>query len=545
LLIIEVAFHAGRYHATPWDRQVNEGAVEWPPSPWRILRALISTWYYKMQGEIDEETIDHIILKLSSLPSFILPSATLGHTRHYMPLFSGKTTKVFDTFVAVKENKELLIIWHDIDLNDSEKAALKILLSRTGYLGRAESWIEAKLIDDLDIKEIKQNSYPLREGQSLPEGFESVRILACMPPEDYLEWRKTTLSSHKERRLAELKAIARKKEKSVEKVKLSKKDIESIEKNLPENLYHALHADTGDLKNAGWSQPPGSIWVTYIRPRDAFNVMPRARAARQTKTDQIPTVARFALASQVVPRLTDAISLAERIHIALVSRSGGISVFTGCDESGRPLDGHRHAFILSESNLGLGKGRRGEITHVTVYAPMGFDRDARRSLDNLASVWGHGGHDIQLILLGVGQPEDFAGLDESKGESPLLAKSVSWISRTPFVSTRHPKSTKTGVPKLDENGLQIGSAEHELRRLLEIMGFPDPISVEPVNSTDLAGHETRWLKFRRDRNYGDGRRAAGGYGYGFRIIFSEPVPGPIALGYGAHFGLGLFVPEQS
>jgi len=77
LLIIEVAFHAGKYHATPWDRQVNEGAVEWPPSPWRILRALISTWYYKMQGEIDEETIYHIILKLSSLPSFFLPSATL------------------------------------------------------------------------------------------------------------------------------------------------------------------------------------------------------------------------------------------------------------------------------------------------------------------------------------------------------------------------------------------------------------------------------------------------------------------------------------
>src|SRR5690606_7619101 len=116
---------------------------------------------------------------------------------------------------------------------DSEKAAIKILLSRTEYLGRAESWIEAKLIDDLDLKEIKQNSYPLREGQSLPEGFESVRTLACMPPEDYLEWRKTTLSSHKERRLAELKVIARKNEKSGEKVKLGKKDIESIEKNLP------------------------------------------------------------------------------------------------------------------------------------------------------------------------------------------------------------------------------------------------------------------------------------------------------------------------
>jgi len=103
---------------------------------------------------------------------------------------------------------------------------------------------------------------------------------------------------------------------------------------------------------------------------------------------------------------------------------------------------------------------------------------------------------------------------------------------------------KTGVPKLDDNGLQIGSAEHELRRLLKLNSFPDPISVVPVTSTDLAGHKTRWLKFRRDRNHGNGRRASSGYGYGFRIIFPEPVSGPIALGYGAHFGLGLFVPEQ-
>ncbi len=38
-------FPLGRYHANPWDRAVNEGASEWPPSPWRILRALVATWH--------------------------------------------------------------------------------------------------------------------------------------------------------------------------------------------------------------------------------------------------------------------------------------------------------------------------------------------------------------------------------------------------------------------------------------------------------------------------------------------------------------------
>lgn len=33
-------------------------------------------------------------------------------------------------------------------------------------------------------------------------------------------------------------------------------------------------------------------------------------------------------------------------------------------------------------------------------------------------------------------------------------------------------------------------------------------------------------------------------GYGFRITFPDSVDGPLALGYGAHFGLGLFIPAD-
>jgi len=28
---IKLNFPAGRYHATPWGRHVNEGVAEWPP----------------------------------------------------------------------------------------------------------------------------------------------------------------------------------------------------------------------------------------------------------------------------------------------------------------------------------------------------------------------------------------------------------------------------------------------------------------------------------------------------------------------------------
>jgi predicted nucleotidyltransferase len=69
------------------------------------------------------------------------------------------------------------------------------------------------------------------------------------------------------------------------------------------------------------------------------------------------------------------------------------------------------------SSLGLGKGRRGKIPPAAVYAPVGFGLRERIALDGLTEIRGHGGHDIQLIHLGVGQPKDFGGLDVSGGEA--------------------------------------------------------------------------------------------------------------------------------
>jgi hypothetical protein len=71
----------------------------------------------------------------------------------------------------------------------------------------------------------------------------------------------------------------------------------------------------------------------------------------------------------------------KRIHAALVELSDGSSVFTSYDEAGRPLKGHAHAYVLSESNLALGRGQSGEITHITIYAPAGFGLVERAALE--------------------------------------------------------------------------------------------------------------------------------------------------------------------
>jgi CRISPR-associated protein Csb2 len=47
MIALNFRFPAGRYHATPWGRHVNEAALAWPPEPVRILRALIACHYRK------------------------------------------------------------------------------------------------------------------------------------------------------------------------------------------------------------------------------------------------------------------------------------------------------------------------------------------------------------------------------------------------------------------------------------------------------------------------------------------------------------------
>ena len=59
---------------------------------------------------------------------------------------------------------------------------------------------------------------------------------------------------------------------------------------------------------------------------------------------------------------------------------------------------------------------------------------------------------------------------------------------------------------------------------------------EPVGSRHL-----RPLEFQGQRFHGEGL-SGGPPGTAFRLTFAEPISGLLALGYGAHFGLGLFVP---
>lgn len=543
MLALEIRFTAGRYHATPWDQHVNEGGVEWPPSPWRLLRALVATWHLKAQDDVSAETLANLVEALAAeLPEYRLPTVQAAHTRHYMPLFQDKTTKVFDAFlrfgapdeVAQSDSRPdaLHIRWPTVELASLELAGLTVLTERLAYLGRSESWVSAQVVEW--PPSLVPNSLPFDEASELGSAEELVELPAPMQPRHLTSWCAAASADAFERKLSEKRAKAEKSSKDPAKVKLSAREREVLRAPFPEGVLDALSVDTADLRRAGWSRPPGSRWVRYVRPRPG----PPRPASRSP--GELPTVARFAVASAVRPSFTQTVRLAEKLRSSLVKHSDGAPVFVG-KTGDQPMVGHRHAFLLTEAN-----GADRSVTHITVHAPMGFDGRARAALERVRKVWGHGGHDVQLVLVGVGGPGDFGPVDAeavdlSAGHSALFAESRVWVSRTPFVSTRHPKYHGNGHPKLSSAGLHVGSSEHDLRRLLLEAGLA-PESIEPVQATRLGAKDVRWLEFRLDRRTGGGRRGQA-IGHGFRLCFAEPVGGPIAVGYGAHFGLGLFVPE--
>ena len=146
-----VRFPGRRYHANPWGHHVNEGMIEWPPSPWRLLRALLATGYNTAlwSGDGPLPVARSLIERLAGiLPRYNLPPTCGSHSRHYMPLARFKnakeeTTLVFDTWAHVDDGA-VRVTW-DIDLPEQENLLLAELASRLGYIGRSESWVEVRL----------------------------------------------------------------------------------------------------------------------------------------------------------------------------------------------------------------------------------------------------------------------------------------------------------------------------------------------------------------------------------------------------------------
>ena len=535
---ISLQFTAGGFHATPWGRHVNEGAVEWPPSQWRMLRALISIWHLKFRDEIDRKELSDIIEQLSELPEYHLPPAALKGTRHYMPGHAHRegvktdVSLILDTAVSLGKEERVNFYWSDVLLNENQNQVLKRLVEGLSYLGRAESWVEAKL--ESTIPEI--NCSPVEFDDS-----EKVVSSCCFSASEFTEWHKQRLSEVDVMKLSEKRQKDYARGKDITKTKYTKNDMKKAFDEIPSSLLDALEVSTSDIRKNGWSTAPALKQVVYYRKRDCFDSKPVSRLGTHNRV----TVVRYAVSSAVLPRITDAVSVGERIRIALMSISGKQNngqvptVFSGKTSNGMPLQtNHQHGYYLSESCRGGGR-----VSHITVFSKEGFNREAMNALLSIRKVWGRGGYDLQLIPVESGSPEELGGVNISKGKSPLMALSTDWESVTPFYPTRHPKPmTENKRSPVEWFNFMKKYYAGEVLRELKNAGFPHPLEVQILTKRGIVldGHFTSLVKFNAKRN-GTGIKATIPP-VAVKLKFSEPVQGPIAIGYSAHYGLGCFRP---
>ncbi len=527
---IKIRFPAGRYHATTWGHHVNEGQIEWPPSPWRMLRAFVACGFNTQHWSEVPEVGRSLLLKLAcELPSYRLPSASVAHSRHFMPVGTldkgrERTTLVFDTWANIGDD-ELVISWN-CELTTEELELFSQLVNCLGYLGRSESWIEAEILGDELVKTIEFNSIPHKSGLQQGRGWEQIITMAAIANNDYVNWRTPIV----ENMLLEFPLPSGKKKPAAKLVK----DRAKIVLPYPIDLIDCLQKDTSWWKQQRWSQPPGSQRVVYWRRSNSLEFgVPRhvRRPTAKSVTTMLLAITSPSGNKSALPSFTRTLPQAELLHRALIGRAGkGMLIncpeLTGKDSNGKPLTGqHEHAHILP-----LDLDRDQHLDHILIHAPMGLSDAAQHAIKTLRRTWTKGGvGDMQLALAGSGNLESLRRLPQplERQITKLLGPiegAENWTSLTPFVPPRFLKPCGKN------------SIEGQVNAELSSRGLPLAESIEVLPWNDDILHLRHFIRARRTKS------PPVDIGYAIRIHFAFPIKPdrPFSLGYGAHFGLGLF-----
>ncbi len=523
-------FPARRYHATPWGYHVNEGQIEWPPSPWRLLRALIATGYSTQQwlsGDIPFIARSLLEKLAGVLPRYRLPAASGAHSRHYMPLAKFKngredTTLVFDAWAQIDKG-EIAVIW-DAELSDDESALFSLLVENVGYIGRSESWVIARVAEPRELLPDGSDCFPVTGERHLGKGWEQVSLMVPLATGEYNQWRQSMIEE--ENGQIEKKNGGKK----------TPKEIQKIEDSYAADLLACLQVTTDWIRGYGWSRPPGSQRVLYWRRSDSLE----SSAPKPVRQPHVATTVESILLSisnssgqdHALPTVFRTLAQAELLHRVLVkaaSRGDNLpgSVLTGCDDEEKPLSGpHRHAHIIP-----IDLDADGHLDHILLWAPMGFNLEAQSAIRSIRTTYMKGGSgSLRLILAGIGSLEQIQKQSGDYGANLRLIVNrgggcSTWISATPFVPPRY----------LKKNGKN--TIEGQVIAELESRGFPAPEDIRVIlpNQDPQAAEMRHFLRTRRF-----GRKPPIDAGFFITLKFSRPIEGPLCLGYGSHFGLGLF-----
>lgn len=504
-IILRQTFPLGRFHATRWNINPfdERRSGEWPPSPWRLIRAIVARWYQwarETREDDDPRRLDELVDALcTSEYAFNLPENALRGKplRQYLPVEFGwnpkekkkagiksySTSLAQDNYWCVPDSENGPVWWFLVGDNWTNPAiqTLDRCLERIVYFGRAETFTRIR-----------------RALESLPQPN-------CTPTDQ---------------RTPDAVPLL------VPQPDAQRVDVERL---------------TDDTEVVGRPVPPGA--------RLMYASLPKRRPSREKVVRSIVRknsfCLQFAIGSNVPPEIRSIVRLTARFRGSAIqelvrlktgdpkatwSRTSAsireaVAEMTGKDAKGKALTGpHRHTEFLAWCEDGV-------PTRLLVWRDgRPFDGEEQKAILRAASrefSWAATGPDQDTWKV------KFVPLDRAVPPPPGFdgVATTTWESLTPYVPPRH--YLRKGKPRPRE------SLESQVRRELSLRGFANANDVEVETFGTpcwVAVHTPR----RRKRTIAGDRR-----GYWLRVTFPEPIGFPLRLGHSSTFGLGLFRPVLS
>lgn len=496
-VVVSFRFPSGEYHATPWDRAANEGAVEWPPSPWRILRALLATWHTRC-SDIPAELISELMSALAQQsPRYALPISSRSHTVHYMPGVAhhsgsaSNTEKTYDARLQLDPKGELLVQWPELTLDAEHRAVLQRLVESLSYLGRAESLCDATLrtLSESDME----------RSWSVPDDAGETRVLTPQPD-----------------------------------VTVAQLEVAPSSRALTRMLL-----------------PPGGGMVPY-RLRE----LPHPVTASRSPSESRITAIRWALGGNVPFRGTKGVLATSGLRsVALVSTRGSdtrrraglspdeVTLMKGPDrDSASPDHQHRHAHWIWLSD------DQHHITDLVLWIPDGVPQEMVSRLAGLRQLANypfrlHGYVSAPLHLQSMGKLEMVAPELVAGATGRGRQGSSRWASRTPFVLERNFKVKRNEDREGTRERFERFLADYVTRELsFRWVGQGSAPSVVRLSvlASPVEDPVRDYRTYRVNENMGHRRKACQ-----MNFELDRPWAGPMSIGGLSHFGFGSFVAEAS
>lgn len=508
MLTLRVSFPWGRYYAHPWGQnpaRITE--AEWPPSPWRLLRAIAAAWFQANPGRnASSELIQTLEVLGRELPEFVLPKVSFSRTVHYQPNF-GATPKA-DVAIAkykrvrhenhfVSVGGDVLVRWKLSGIDEATRSDIRSLIiglaDGISYFGRAESVCEVS-IDNAFVEDALAARVVLHNHQPARQISLECRDVFCPNPADF---RATDL--------------------------WKRRDDNAPEDSAPQHLVQ-------ELIDAPQPLPDGAAWYSFRMPegwpQKWVVCNPRPPRTRQNDAKVVARCLEFSLQCRIPVPAKHVVSIAELFRSAAMSIHGEPSfALSGHGRADDPGAGHLHAFYLPQTNS---SGH--SLDRLLVWCAHGFTQRELNSLMGVGALrWAGGRFPVRPVLLRV------------QLDLPPLQSARLWESSTLYVPPRFWYRSKLRNGRVRE----FDSPENQLRQnLLENGVDASSASIRRCRPADAEWNICKVHLSKRARQFRSepDRRV----GVHLQVQFTEPTSLAFpSFGHSSHFGLGQFRPIDS